>query len=106
MLRSSNCFRIASPLIRRPRATRLTDRTASRHRPLVLAFQALHNGAMRNADTVTASEMAVWVYSPESWRLDALGHESVYQAARDAGPKHYVRATAERTAGGAIAFGF
>jgi hypothetical protein len=36
-------------------------------------------------ETVTASEIANWVYCPESWRLDALGHEPANQLARDAG---------------------
>lgn len=58
-------------------------------------------------ETVTASEIAKWVYCPEAWRLDALGMRSANQQARDAGTEHHVeKAAAERTAGGAIAFGF
>lgn len=62
---------------------------------------------MNRTDTVTASEIADWVYCPEAFRLSALGHESANQPAREAGTRHHVeKAQAERTAGGAIAFGF
>ena len=61
----------------------------------------------RPPETVTASEIADWVYCPESFRLDALGLPSANQKERAAGRRHHVeKAAAERTAGGAIAFGF
>jgi len=61
---------------------------------------------MRNDDTVTASEIAAWVYCPESWRLAQLGHESANRQAQDAGTVHHTaKATAERVAGGSIALG-
>ena len=46
-----------------------------------------HNGAMRHdrPETVTASEIANWVYCPEAWRLDALGLPSANQQERDGG---------------------
>jgi hypothetical protein len=57
--------------------------------------------------TVTASEIADWVYCPEAWRLASLGHKATNQSARDHGTAHHVHeATAERIAGGAISFGF
>ena len=57
--------------------------------------------------TVTASEIANWVYCPEAWRLDALGLQTANQQERAAGTRHHAeKATAERTAGGAVAFGF
>ncbi len=68
-----------------------------------------HNEAMRTdrPETVTASEIASWVYCPEAWRLDALGLPAANQQERTAGTRHHAeKATAERTAGGAIAFGF
>ena len=62
---------------------------------------------MNRTSTVTASEIAEFVYCPEAWRLAALGHESANQPARDAGHAHHAeKAGAERRAGGAIAFGF
>ena len=61
----------------------------------------------RSPDTVTASEIANWVDCPEAWTLDALGLPSANQQERTAGTRHHAeKATAERTAGGAIAFGF
>lgn len=56
---------------------------------------------------VTASEIASWVYCPESFRLQASGHESANQLAREEGTAHHAqKAQAERVAGGAISFGF
>ena len=57
-------------------------------------------------DIVTASEIAEWVYCPESWRLARTGHESANQLAREAGDRHHSRkATVERVAGGSVALG-
>ena len=61
---------------------------------------------MKNDDTVTASEIAAWIYCPEQWRLAALGHESANRTVQDAGTAHHAhKATAERVAGGSIALG-
>ena len=58
-------------------------------------------------DIVTASEIAEFVYCPEAWRLARLGATSANEPAREAGTDHHMaKAAAERTAGGAIAFGF
>jgi hypothetical protein len=60
----------------------------------------------RPPETVTASEIANWVYCPEAWRLDALGMPSGNQPERAAGTRHHAhKATAERIAGGSIAIG-
>ena len=70
-----------------------------------------HNGAMRPntrpPETVTASEIANWVYCAEAWGLgDGLKLPPSNQAARNAGTVHHARkATAERVAGGFIAAG-
>jgi hypothetical protein len=57
-------------------------------------------------DTVTASEIADWVYCPESFRLNALGHKSANQSVQKAGTAHHARkATAEKVAGVSIALG-
>jgi hypothetical protein len=47
----------------------------------------LDNEAMpyRHPNTVTASEIADYVFCPESFRLAALGHQSANQPVRDAG---------------------
>jgi hypothetical protein len=37
--------------------------------------------SQRDPDIVTASEIASWVWCPESWRLEALGHEPENQKA-------------------------
>jgi hypothetical protein len=74
--------------------------------PLALASLARHNRLMEHSDIVTASEIADFVFCPEAWRLAQFGHESANQSERDAGTAHHARkATAERIAGGAIAFG-
>ena len=58
-------------------------------------------------EPVTASEIAIWISCPESWRLDARDLQSSNQPARDAATGYHARlATAELTAGGVIAFGF
>jgi hypothetical protein len=60
----------------------------------------------RHPETVTASEIADYVYCGEAWRLAALGHESANRPSRDAGTVHHARkATAERAAGVSIAAG-
>ena len=60
----------------------------------------------KSTETVTASEIASWVYCPESFRLASIGHESTNQSARDAGTAHHAhKATAEVVAGGSIALG-
>jgi hypothetical protein len=61
---------------------------------------------MRNPNTVTASEIAEFVYCQEAWRLAQLGHKSSNQSAQVAGTDHHsAKATAERVAGGSIALG-
>jgi hypothetical protein len=56
--------------------------------------------------TVTASEIASWVYCPEAWRLLSIGHESANQDARDVGTAHHQKtAAAEVVAGRSIAVG-
>ena len=57
-------------------------------------------------ETVTASEIADYVYCPESWRLSATGAPSANRHERDAGIIHHTRkAEAEVTAGRSIAIG-
>ncbi len=57
-------------------------------------------------DTVTASEIAEFVYCPEAWRLAQLGHGAANQPAQDEGTAHHAeKANAERVAGGSIAIG-
>jgi hypothetical protein len=64
-----------------------------------------HNGDMK-PDTVTASELADFVYCPESWRLATLGHQSANQSIQVAGTKHHRwQAIVERIAGGLVAVG-
>jgi hypothetical protein len=61
---------------------------------------------MRNPETVTASEIADFVFCPEAWRLAQTGHQSTNQAIRKAGMAHHtVKAAAETVAGGSIALG-
>lgn len=43
----------------------------------------------RTDDVVTASEIAAWVWCPESWRLAALGHEPSNRASLELGEKHH-----------------
>ena len=57
-------------------------------------------------DTVTASEIADFVYCGESWRLAQTGHQSANRDVQQAGTVHHTgKATAERIAGGSIALG-
>jgi hypothetical protein len=57
-------------------------------------------------ETVTASEIADYVYCPEAWRLSAAGAPSANRPERDAGTIHHARkAAAEITAGHSIAIG-
>ena len=57
-------------------------------------------------ETVTASEIADYVYCPEAWRLSATGATPANQPERDAGTYHHARkAAAEVTAGRSIAIG-
>jgi hypothetical protein len=57
-------------------------------------------------ETVTASEIADYVYCPEAWRLAAVGAPSANQPEREAGTTHHARkAAAEVTAGRSIAIG-
>jgi CRISPR/Cas system-associated exonuclease Cas4 (RecB family) len=57
-------------------------------------------------ETVTASEIAEYVYCPEAWRLSATGAPSANRPERDAGTIHHARkAAAEVTAGRSIAIG-
>lgn len=60
----------------------------------------------RRSKTVTATEIAEFVYCPESWRLAQLGHDPANQSARDAGTVYHARkATAESVAAGSITIG-
>jgi hypothetical protein len=45
----------------------------------------------RNDDLVSASEIAAWAWCPESWRLDALGHEPENMAAMKRGERFHAR---------------
>jgi hypothetical protein len=57
-------------------------------------------------DIVSASEVAAWVYCPESWRLAAAGYEASNRPEQEAGRAHHAdKAAAERVAGGAISLG-
>jgi hypothetical protein len=67
-----------------------------------------HNGGMEDQppETVTASEIAEFVFCPEAWRLAQTGAPSANQPIREAGTAyHSGQAAAERVAGGAIAIG-
>lgn len=76
---------------------------------LALIHLHQHNRPMPNhhpSETVTASDIASYVYCKEAWRLAEIGHIPSNQLARDAGQTHHARkATAERVAGGSIAIG-
>jgi hypothetical protein len=63
-------------------------------------------GKQRN-DTVTATEVACWVYCPEQWRLQhGLGLEPENRQERAAGNRHHARkAFVERWTGRFIALG-
>ena len=56
---------------------------------------------------ISATEIASWVYCPESWRLEhGMGLKSGNQREKAAGTSHHVRkAVAERVAGSSIALG-
>ena len=57
-------------------------------------------------ETVTASEIADFVFCPEAWRLNAIGAPSANQPKREAGAAHHEeKAAAEQVAGGSIAVG-
>jgi hypothetical protein len=57
-------------------------------------------------ETVTASEIADYVYCPEAWRLSATGATPANRLERDAGTyRHARKAAAEVTAGRSIAIG-
>lgn len=45
----------------------------------------------RNDDVVSASEIAAWAWCPESWRLNALGHEPGNRAAMKRGETRHAR---------------
>jgi hypothetical protein len=62
---------------------------------------------VRDADLITAAEIACFVYCPEQWRLQyGLGLDPANRAALDAGDRHHSRkAFAERIAGGSIGVG-
>ncbi len=58
-------------------------------------------------ETVTASEIADYVFWPEPWRLNALGAQSANQPQKDAGTQHHSNlGCAERVAGGSITLGW
>ncbi|MEJ7639013.1 MAG: hypothetical protein WKF75_13840 [Singulisphaera sp.] len=44
---------------------------------------------MKRDDVVSASEIAAWGWCPESWRLDALGHEPGNRTAMKRGEKRH-----------------
>jgi hypothetical protein len=60
-----------------------------------------------DAELVTASEIAAFVYCPEEWRLEhGLGLPVGNREAMEAGERHHARkAVAERIAGGSITLG-
>lgn len=61
----------------------------------------------RNADVVSASEIASWAWCPESWRLTALGHEPGNRTALERGVRsHASRAAYERTSRAAVSVGW
>lgn len=45
----------------------------------------------RSPKTVTATEVAAWVYCPESFRLSALGHKAENRPHREDGIRHHRR---------------
>lgn len=45
----------------------------------------------RTDDVVSASEIAAWAWCPESWRLDALGHEPENRAALKRGERRHAQ---------------
>ncbi len=48
-------------------------------------------------ETMTASEIAAWVYCPEQWRLTAIGHQPANQPTLDRGTaRHRELASIER----------
>jgi hypothetical protein len=61
----------------------------------------------RPDDLISATEIASWVYCPESWRLEhALELKSGNKREKAAGTSHHARkAVAERVAGSSIALG-
>jgi hypothetical protein len=60
----------------------------------------------RPPGSVTASEIASYVFCPEAWRLAQLAHQPSNQAERDAGTVLHARtADTERTATAAITLG-
>jgi hypothetical protein len=68
-----------------------------------------HNGAMEHQppETVTASEIAEFVFCPEAWRLAQVGAPSANQPLRGTGTAHHgEQATAERVAGNSIFIGW
>jgi hypothetical protein len=61
----------------------------------------------RDAELVTATEIACWVYCPEQWRLQyGLGLKPGNKASLDAGKRHHwLKAIAERFAATFIGIG-
>jgi hypothetical protein len=61
----------------------------------------------RAEEMVTASEIAAFVFCPESWRLQyGVGLKPANQAALESGDRHHAgKAMAERVAGGFIGIG-
>jgi hypothetical protein len=61
----------------------------------------------RSPDTVTASEIADYVFCLEAWRLAQIGHPSPNWPIRNAGTVHHADlTTSETVATGAIAIGW
>jgi hypothetical protein len=61
---------------------------------------------MKRDDVVSASEIGSWVFCPEAWRLQALGHESGNVAALEAGERrHEETAAFEVQSGAALTLG-
>jgi hypothetical protein len=60
----------------------------------------------RDADVVSASDIASWVWCPEAWRLQSLGNEPENVAALEAGERrHAETATFEVQSGRAQTLG-
>lgn len=60
----------------------------------------------RSDEVVSASEIASWAWCPESWRLEALGHEPENRAALKRGERrHALNALFERWSALALKLG-
>jgi len=57
----------------------------------------------RSNDVVSASEIASWVWCPETWRLEALGQEPANEAERARGDTFHARTAAAEIASRRVA---